>query len=140
MRGGDGDDKIYGGPGDDRLIGEVGADTLTGGAGRDTFIFDGLNVSSLSAPDVIVDFLQRTSSSLGDLISFDAIDANPGLTGNQDFLFADKGNFVNDGVARVRWYQSGTDTFVQADTGNGVADLHIKLTGTYTLTVNDFDL
>lgn len=138
LRGGNGSDQLYGGPGNDHLQGEQGADILVGGAGADLFVFASLNSNTPSFIDTIRDF-DKTSTTL-DKIDFRAIDTNLSLAGDQAFTFVNTNNFVNDGVARVRWFQSGTDTFVQADTGDGIADLHIKLTGTYTLSATDFNL
>ena len=46
--------------------------------------------------------------------------------------------FIGGGIASVRWYQSAGNTFIEADTGDGVADMTIMLTGTVNLAGEDF--
>ena len=86
--------------------------------------------------DVITDFTPGS-----DKIDFSAIDAKTqaGNGGNQAFEFA--GQNANAVANSVTWFQSGGNTFVQADVnGDTVADLTIELTGLKTLTTDDFVL
>jgi len=72
------------------------------------------------------------------MIDIAAIDANAAKNGNQAFAFAGQ----NSGVVAnsVTWYESGGNTFVQADVnGDMTADLRIELTGTSLhLSASDF--
>lgn len=136
IRGDDGNDSLYGGGGSDTLLGGNGADLLTGGAGADEFRFGTLNASQTTAYDTVADFSRLE----GDTINLSIIDADPGMAGDQAFRFVDASGapFVGGGVASVRWYQNAGNTSVEADTGDGVADMAIALTGTVSVVVGDF--
>lgn len=76
-----------------------------------------------------------------DQIDLSAIDTDASLAGDQPFIFlAGNGtSFTGGGVAEVRWFTSGSDTYVEADIGDGgTAEVHVKLSGTYTLFATDF--
>lgn len=135
MRGGAGNESLYGGGGNDSLQGEAGADVLTGGAGSDLFQYATLGASPATGHDTITDF----SQSENDRINISFIDSDPATIGDQAFSFvAGEGSaFLGGGIASVRWYQSGGNTFVEADTGDGLADLVIMLIGSINLTPND---
>src|SRR5262249_50800267 len=111
-----------------------GGDTLTGGPGNDTFVFAAVADSIPAAPDVITDFFHGQ-----DKLDFSAIDANTAAKGNQAFLFAGQNASV---VANsVSWFESGSDTIVQADVNGDTtaADLTVVLTGIHhNLTASDF--
>ena len=128
-----GNDLLDGGAGNDTLVGGLGADMLTGGAGADRFVYSAFADSTLAQLDVIQDFVHGA-----DMIDIAAIDANAAKKGNQAFAFAGQ----NSGVVAnsVTWYESGGNTFVQADVnGNTTADLQIELTGiNLHLTASDF--
>ncbi|MGL4396124.1 MAG: DUF5801 repeats-in-toxin domain-containing protein [Hyphomicrobium sp.] len=142
---------LYGQSGSDTLRGEDGADTLHGGLGQDSlrgdggadiFVFTDVAQSpSLATADTIVDFSTGTA---GEVIDLSLIDANAALVGDQSFAFLANGTpAVNPGVTAnsVSWFQSGGDTIVQADTtGDTTADFVLRLTGTLTLTADDFIL
>ena len=138
LNGFDGNDTIYGGGGGDRINGGAGVDSLTGGAGADTFIFAAASHSpTLTAADTITDFHE---SQLNELIDLHLIDANTSANGNQAFAFI-AGQHPTVTANSVTWYQSGGNTYIQADVnGNTNADLVIKLSGLHTLTPNDFIL
>lgn len=133
LRGDDGNDTLYGGNGDDTVVGGTGTDLLHGNAGTDHFAFT-LASSTAAAPDTIADFNQAEA----DRINLSSIDPDPVTPGDQPFVFIGGDAFSGSGAAEVRWYQSGADTFVEADTGDGVADVVIRLTGLYTLYQQDF--
>ena len=129
----DGADLLDGGTGNDTLVGGLGADLLTGGAGADRFLYSAFADSTLAQLDVIQDFIHAA-----DMIDIAAIDANAAKKSNQAFAFAGKNSDV---VANsVTWYESGDNTFVQADVnGDTTADLLIELTGTsLQLSASDF--
>jgi Ca2+-binding RTX toxin-like protein len=138
LRGDEGDDLLLGGRGDDTINGEGGADRLRGNAGADEFRFGSLSESAPSASDVVVDFSQSIAER--DRIDLQLIDADPSTTGDQAFFFVNNAPFSGSGIAEVRWYQSASDTFIQADTGGGVADMIVKLIGLITITTDDFIL
>ncbi|WP_439400287.1 calcium-binding protein (plasmid) [Bradyrhizobium sp. PMVTL-01] len=128
-----GNDVLDGGAGNDKLIGGLEADNLTGGAGADSFVFSALADSTSAAFDIVQDFVHGA-----DKIDLGAIDANVAKNGNQAFAFAGQSS---DAVANsVTWYESGGNTFVQADVnGNTTADVLIELAGTNLhLSASDF--
>ena len=117
IRGGDGDDMIQGQEDDDTLDGGAGADELHGQAGADTFRFHAGELM-LDARDVIVDF-----DAAGDTIDLSAIDANDGLTGDQDFVWA----AGLTGAAGELIYNASTHVLDGDVDGDGVADLSISV-------------
>lgn len=141
-----GDDIILGGAGDDVLLGEDGADRLTGGAGRDTmrggtgadrFIYAShLDLSAVQATtDVIEDF----RSADRDLIDLAAIDANPGLAGDQAFQFVGTAGLT--AIGQVAYRTIGTDLQVEINlAGDTAADAVIVLRNVAALTAADFIL
>jgi hypothetical protein len=88
-----------------------------------------------SAMDVILDFQQ-----FSDLLVFSSIDTNALLAGDQAFAFRGNQAFSASGVAEIRWYQSGGNTFVQADMGDGAADITLQIQGVVDLRQADFIL
>ena len=130
-----GDDTLDGGAGgSDRLIGGLGADRLTGGTAADSFIYKALAESTAVSADVITDFSQAQQ----DRIDLSLIDANPGLAGNQAFAWIGTAAFAGSNTAQVRYGQADGNTFVEVDTGDGVADMRNSLSGLTTLTSTDF--
>ncbi len=133
LYGGDGDDRLFGGPGDDLLVGGPGTDRLAGGPGADRFAFGDIAACGTGpARDMITDFAPAE----GDVIDLSAIDAEPGLTGDQPFRFVGADAFDSvGGTLRC------SDGIVQGDLdGNGAADFEIQLLGTDTLRATDFVL
>ncbi len=127
-----GGDTLIGDDGDDTLIGGTGADSLTGGNGADTFTYNINGESTSGIRDTITDFLSGT-----DKINLNAIDANTGAAGNQDFVFI--GNSAFSGSAQVR-YDSATGIF-QANVNAALgADFEIQLTAAPALVVTDIIL
>jgi serralysin len=115
-----------------------GPDILIGGSGHDTFVFQAVSDSKVGAAtrDTVSDFTTGV-----DKIDLSAIDANLAQLGDQSFHFGGKIRSLpvskkQNGV----WYaQSGGNTFVYADnTGDGVADLEVQLTGLKTQQPDDF--
>ena len=104
LEGGSGDDLLYGEAGDDRLGGGVGADRLSGGIGADRFVFRDVADTTVSRPDVILDF--HTGEDVIDLTAL-------GLAPDQLTL----------------WAQGGA-WFVLADLDrDGAADLAVRVEG-----------
>ncbi|HYI64993.1 MAG TPA: calcium-binding protein [Allosphingosinicella sp.] len=136
LRASSGSDSLFGGDGDDLLVGASGTDTSEGGAGADTFRFSSAYESGLGAgADRITDFAPGT-----DLIDLAGADADIATPGNQVFTFVGNAAFSNT-AGELRYYDDGTDTWVQADTnGDGIADFEIALTGVLTLAGSDFIL
>ncbi len=131
-----GEDYLHGDGGNDSLTGGAGADRLTGGTGADQFIYTLLSDSTVSARDVITDFVRAQ----GDRISLSTIDANSAASGNQAFAFIGSSAFSNV-AGQLRFESSGGNTIVSGDVnGDGVADLQIQLTGTINLVSSDFFL
>jgi len=124
--GGSGNDVIDGSGGNDFIIGGYGADQLTGGGGNDTFVY----LDTKDTNDTITDF------ATGDKIDLSAIDANPGLVGDQGFTFGG-----TTATAHGVWYaQVGGNVVVYVDTdGNAAtAELAITLNGVSTVNSGDF--
>lgn len=138
LRGDAGMDTLHGGAGTDTIIGGIDVDTLYGEAGKDYFTFI-LNYSTAAATDVIMDFSQGKFHQ----INVSAIDTNTVLAGDQvfDFLSVNGTAFTGGGIAELRWFTSGTDTFVEADIGDGgTAEVYVRLVGSYSLLAADFIL
>lgn len=142
LYGEDGNDIINGGAGRDLLIGGAGADTLNGGADGDTFVYKAASDSAASAAgafssvtgDTIKGFTSTadsTNAALRDKIDLQGIALPPG----EQLTFSG-----NTASAFGVWYMtSGGNTFVNVDvTGDGQADMVIRLDAVETLTVADF--
>lgn len=136
LNGGSGNDLLQGGAGADQLIGHTGTDTLVGGDGADTFIFWTTQHSTPGAKDVINDF----SSTQGDKVSLNTVDANSTLSGNQDFTFLGTSAFAHK-AGQLRYEVTGSGVEIQADVnGDGVADLSVTLAGITKMVASDFVL
>ncbi|MCA3353183.1 MAG: M10 family metallopeptidase C-terminal domain-containing protein, partial [Roseomonas sp.] len=135
LRGDNGFDTIFGGAGADSILGGAESDRLTGGAGADRFMYSADDMATPSAMDVILDFQAGS-----DILVFSSIDTNASLAGDQAFAFRNSLSFSASGIAEIRWYQSGGNTFVQADMGDGVADITLQIQGLVNLVQQDFIL
>lgn len=129
-------DVLVGNAGANRFEAGAGADTLTGNAGADTFVWQQLWEGSrvVASSDRITDFAPGS-----DRIDVAAIDAAPAVTGNQAFAWIGTAAFGATGP-QARYSVAGGETVVAFDTGDGAADLVIRLTGTLTLTAGDLVL
>ncbi|BBO06574.1 hypothetical protein SG09_59240 [Bradyrhizobium ottawaense] len=128
-----GNDNLQGLGGNDYLDGGSGKDTMNGGAGADRFVFSAFADSTIANFDIVQGFVHGT-----DTIDIALIDASASKKGDQAFAFAGQNSTA---VANsVTWYESGGNTFVQADVnGNTTADLRIELIGTNLgLSASDF--
>lgn len=123
-------DRLTGDANANRLEGWEGADILAGGGGADLFAY----LRLAEGGDRIIDFNRLQ----GDRIDLSAIDPSA-AAGNQAFAFGGAA-FLGGGVASVRVLTAGADTLVQADTGDGVADFTLTLTGVIALAATDFVL
>jgi fimbrial isopeptide formation D2 family protein/uncharacterized repeat protein (TIGR01451 family) len=130
-----GNDRLVGDGGDDTLIGGAGQDSLTGGAGADHFVWTALSESAAASPDRVVDFAWAQ----GDLLDLSAIDANLSLAGDQAFTLVAGNAFLGGGQGSIRQSQSGGDTRIEIDQGDGgAAEAVILLTGLHVLVNTDF--
>ena len=138
LRGADDNDSLYGGGDNDLLTGGLGVDTMSGGSGGDRFIFvrRAESGSSVATSDLISDFAVGQ-----DVIDLFGIDANINdAVPNNAFIFIGTSAFTNL-AGQMRYSSAGGVTTLQMDTnGNGTADMSIRLTGTLTLTAQDFIL
>ena len=152
LSGGSGSDSIYGGADNDiitggadadALYGEAGTDTLTGGGGRDMlyggagndiFAFDdGDSGATVATADRIMDF------AAGDRIDLSAIDAIV-MDSTTPFSFIGTGAFTST-AGQLRYQFVGAETYVYGDmNGDGMADLIIRVQGSFALTAADFVL
>jgi Ca2+-binding RTX toxin-like protein len=135
LLGGNGVDTLQGGAGDDTLTGGAAGDRLNGGRGADVFVYTATSDSRGANTDVI----RRWDAE--DLIDLSAIDASP-AAGVQSLLFGGQIAPADPLVAgRVHFYLQSQSTFVVADvTGDGVADLQIRIAEAVTLNAGDFIL
>jgi serralysin len=144
LRGGAGEEELIGGAGVDTLLGGAGDDTLAGGAspdrlnggrGADVFLYTSFAESRPTGMDVI----RRWDAE--DVIDLSAIDASP-AAGVQSLLFGGQIAPTDPLVAgRVHFYLQSQSTFVVADvTGDGVADLQIRIAEAVNLNAGDFVL
>lgn len=123
INGGAHNDVLSGGSGADVLTGGAGSDRLTGGAGSDTFSYQKL---SEAKDDVVVDFKTKQH----DHIDLSAI---VGL----NFI----GQSAFTGTNEVRYFKSGSNTFVQINTDSDLAaEATIQLNGIINLHGSDFIL
>ncbi len=112
---------------------------LTGGLGVDTFVFTATSQSRTTTVDRITDFIPGI-----DDIDLSGIDANTSLLvlGDQAFSFIGASAFTRV-AGQLRFdtvFEPGTTHVYGDNNGDGVADFDIRLTGTLTLTANDFIL
>jgi serralysin len=141
--GGAGLDTIVGGRGNDLLTGGAGIDQMQGGSGSDIFEFNALGNSNggVVSNETISGF-QNIPVTFGfiDRIDLSSIDANPLVTGDQEFAFRDDGVFT--GVGLVRWLSVGSDTMIQvnADAENSTSEMTIRLNSLHDLDAVDFIL
>ena len=137
LDGGDGNDTLAGDGGNDTLDGGDGNDTLAGGQGDDQLLggdgSDEFVIEKSPGMDTIIDFLHGI-----DFIDLSAIDANDSVAGDQAFVFG--GETTNVLANGITWYESGTDTIIQADVnGNKKADIVLVLVGIdHNLMATDF--
>ena len=148
--GGFGDDVIDGGADNDVLTGGYGSDTIIGGLGgdliiliesgqpsRDTVRYTSVDESLPSNRDTIVAF-DRGGETSDDRIDLSAIDARPGVSGDQPFSFVPT---FTAAPGEVRVSRSGSDTLVSVDTDSDpAAEMTILVLGATTLTAEDFIL
>ncbi|SCY12366.1 M10 family metallopeptidase C-terminal domain-containing protein [Paracoccus tibetensis] len=128
-----GNDTLEGGAGNDRLIGGAGTDVLIGGTGDDRFVFNSISDSSVSAPDVIMDF-QGAGVTGGDVIDLSGMSLLP-------FLWMGSSNFIFGLGNQVRAFNNGTDTFVHINTNLDTSpEAVIRLAGVHNLSAGDFIL
>ena len=125
-----GDDWLWGLAGDDHITGGLGKDVLHGGEGADVFVYHDIAESTVGAGrDVIADWSNDDKIDLGDLGSLS---------------FVGQGSVDrNVDVGQVKFYQTGGNTYVVANTGSvpnsTEADFQIELRGTHTLTADSFN-
>ncbi|NKC32554.1 choice-of-anchor I family protein [Falsiroseomonas selenitidurans] len=137
INGGEGADRLLGQAGNDTIYGGLGADVLLGGAGADIFSFAAFEESLRGQSDRIRDF----SIADGDKISFQDIDTNGDLPGDQGFTFVGEGAFLGGGEASIRLLFGATGTAIQLDAGDGgAAEMVVLLVGQPALTASDFIL
>lgn len=123
-----GNDYLDGGTGDDELYGREGADILIGGSGSDTFVYVTRYESTATACDEIRDFVSGT-----DCLAFSGLET----TGNVSLHFAG-----TSAQSYGMWYsysRPGNFSMLYVDaTGDGLADMEIKLLGVQQLRASDF--
>jgi Ca2+-binding RTX toxin-like protein len=119
LTGNSGGDTLRGRGGNDRLAGGFGPDVLVGGAGADVFCFADARESRRGAPDTIrpgngAPAFENAGPGAGDLIDLSAIDADPSLAGNQDFILDQ-----SRGPGHVWFLERHGETVLRASAGSG---------------------
>ncbi len=124
-----------GGSGADTLIANLVANQFTGGGGNDVFKWMAASDAGTGAlADTVLDFVRGA-----DKIDFSALDAQPGVAGQQDFAFIGTGAFTSvAGQVRYDVVSGNAHIFADVD-GNGTADMQIILNGITTLAASDFN-
>jgi serralysin len=148
-----GHDRLYGDEGSDRLEGDAGNDTLGGGLGGDYLVggadadifkyfavedSQNILINGLLQQDQIADFVQGQ-----DKIDLSAIDADPGLPGDQAFVFvADPAHYTGNCtgvVAQITW-ADGTASICASTDADPECEFIIYMSHPYQFTANDFIL
>lgn len=149
------EDVLLGGAGNDTLVGGYGADLMDGGTGVDYFSVRNLNESTLTVPDIIINFngstvaekaLQGLASyatvgAEGDRIDVSDIDAIASTSGvNDAFTFI--GTAAFSAAGQLRYQTVGTVTQIDGEvTGDGVSDFRIQVNiANYSFSIFDFVL
>jgi Ca2+-binding RTX toxin-like protein len=133
--GGAGPDLLVGNGGGDILVGNAGFDVLQGAAGfADTmrFLLPGDSVVGTQR-----DVVQAFNPAEGDRIDLAAIDANPGLAGDQGFTFRGTDAFTGAG-AELRFFVSGSSSVIQAAISGSTVAFEIRVSGLTSLGAGDF--
>jgi serralysin len=112
INGGSASETIKGTSGNDVINGNGGKDYMFGGAGNDTFTFD---TRTEANGDRVADFKHDV-----DIISLRNIDANSGVSGNQNFTFMGYTN-ADSKAGQITLHENKTTgyTYVEGDTGYG---------------------
>lgn len=147
-------DVLLGGAGNDTLIGGVDSDLMDGGLGNDLFSIRNLNESTLTAPDVIVNFKgaavatavqtgtagYATLGAEADRIDVSEIDAIAGTTENDSFAFIGTDAFTAAG--QLRYQTSNGVTMIEGNVNADLtADFRIEVDiANYTFSYFDFVL
>lgn len=139
FQGNTGDDAIFGGDGNDSLSGGDGVDTISGGTGADVFVISTASHAPTGALlDRITDFVSGV-----DRLDLSGVDANSTTSFlNDTFVWLGTGAFTGAaGQAHYVQDVANNRVLVEADmTGDGVADLVIRLDGVTTLQIGDVTL
>lgn len=137
LNGGIGNDTLSGGGGADVIWSGRGLDRIAGGTGADRFVFDLTDELAADDPgsDVILDFQQGL-----DLIDLHRV--SQGLwDGTYDpLLFIGGTAFDGHDELQLRTVHAGGNTLVQIGNDQDGVIYTIRLTGSFTLTANDFIL
>jgi arylsulfatase A-like enzyme len=109
--GGKGNDFLDAQTGNDILRGLDGRDTLIGGTGDDAFQYLARIDSPAGSERDFISGFDGVGAAGGDWIDLSAIDANLGVTGNQEFTFIGTAPF--SGPGQIRTMNEGRDTVIQ---------------------------
>jgi hypothetical protein len=109
-------DTLLGGTGNDILRGGSGFDVLEGGLGNDVFDYNNVSESSFIGRDIIIDFELQGDN---DTINVHDIDANTGLSGNQNFVLSHYSESNGSGPVNTAAWLNHPQS-IHADTQNDV--------------------
>jgi Ca2+-binding RTX toxin-like protein len=144
ISGGAGNDYLDGSSGNDILYGGLGGDVLVGRLGADIFQYTAIEdsqnilINGVLQQDQIVDFTRGE-----DKIDLSAIDADPGLAGDQAFVFiADPAHYTGNwtGVVGQMTWADGTASIALSTDADPECELIIYMSHPYQFTASDFIL
>ena len=135
LSGGAGKDYIYGGAGADLLAGGANADVLEGGADADILygnagadLFRWRSADETGVTTAAADLVKDFSHAAGDRLSFAAIDAVAGKSGNQAFVFV--GSAAFSAAGQIRYAQTKAETLILLNTDADAApEAMVRLAG-----------
>lgn len=135
LAGGAGSDTLIGGAGSDTLTGAGGADTLSGGAGEDVFTF--VAASDATGDRIVasggVAAFEGVGVAGGDRIDLSAIDADPGLAGQQHFSFG-----TSHGVGDLWAVDVGDITVIRGNMGADVPKFSLAIHDGASIDASDY--
>src|SRR5262245_17426014 len=138
------DNTIVGNNGQNTIVGGLGQDTMTGNGAGDVFVWTSTAESSVAGQ--LADVVRFFDPLVGDLLAFNAIDADETVAGNQAFTFIGTidisqpaGFFTAPG--QIGFFTTPTDTFILLNTdGDAFQEMTVRVTGVHTVDTSWFVL
>ena len=143
LRGNEGNDRLLGGWYNDKIWGGVGADYIDGGGGNDSFIYASVSDSTPSAFGAPATYDEINWTSIYGEIDLSRIDANTtaAAPGDDRFSFSPFSDvFTGAGQLRIERHDDRSFNVLGETTGDGVADLMIRVSGSVYLEASDIHI
>ena len=143
LRGNEGNDRLFGGWYNDTIWGGAGADYIDGGGGDDCFIYSSVSDSTPSAFGAPATYDEIKWNSIYEEIDLSRIDANTtaAAPGNDLFTFSPFSDvFTGAGQLRIERHDDRSFNVLGETTGDGVADLMIRVSGSIHLDASDIHI